>query len=240
MLLDHFHSPLADRRGWKGFHTQWATGLAADLNSRLPEGWWAETEVRFGIEVDVGVLEESGEWSGASTAAEVWLPPEPVLTVECALATHVAEVKVLNTSYSPSLVAAIELVSPANKDRPEQRDAFVSKCATILNQGAGLIVVDVVTERRANLHGALLEHISADAAAISSNLYATAYHSTRGDDETHSRVRIWYESLEVGRPLPVLPLFLRIGPMMPIDLDATYRRACRELRIPVPETVDQR
>ena len=62
------------------------------------------------------------------------------------------EVRVFDTSAGPRLVAAIELVSPGNKDRPEVRRAFAVKCASYLYHGIGLIVVDVVTERRANLH----------------------------------------------------------------------------------------
>ena len=50
------------------------------------------------------------------------------------------------------LAAAIELVSPSNRDRPEARRAFVAKCASYLQRGAGLVIVDVVTDRLANLH----------------------------------------------------------------------------------------
>jgi hypothetical protein len=53
-----------------------------------------------------------------------------------------------NTEAGPVLVGAIELVSPANKDRSTHRDAFVSKCETYLRQGIGLVIIDVVTEGR--------------------------------------------------------------------------------------------
>src|SRR5438105_15541063 len=39
------------------------------------------------------------------------------------------EVRVYDEQRGARLVAAIELVSPANKDRPEHRRAFVLKCA---------------------------------------------------------------------------------------------------------------
>jgi hypothetical protein len=35
-------------------------------------------------------------------------------------------------------VAAIEIVSPANKDRPEHRRKFVAKCAALLQQGVSV------------------------------------------------------------------------------------------------------
>jgi hypothetical protein len=42
---------------------------------------------------------------------------------------------------------------------------------------------------------------------------------------------IYQEALAVGRPLPTLPLWLRGNLCMPVDLDATYDRTCREQRI---------
>src|SRR5205085_725706 len=55
------------------------------------------------------------------------------------------EVQVFATTAGATLVAAIELVSPGNKDREEARRAFAAKCAGYLTRGVGLVVVDVVT-----------------------------------------------------------------------------------------------
>jgi len=38
------------------------------------------------------------------------------------------EIHILNSEAGPKLVAAIELVSPGNKDRPETRRAFATEC----------------------------------------------------------------------------------------------------------------
>jgi hypothetical protein len=130
-----------------------------------------------------------------------------------------------------SLAGAVELVSPANKDRPEHRDAFVSKCAAYVQQGHGLAVVDVVTERHASLHAALLNRLMTGAAPrVTADLYAVAYRPVRRNDE--SQFDTWEEELAVGRPLPTLPLWLPGGVSVPIDLEATYTRTCREQRIP--------
>ena len=59
-LQDHFRPPLSLRRHWHAFHNAWATYLAADLNQRLPEGYFAEANVQFGIEIDVATFEEAG------------------------------------------------------------------------------------------------------------------------------------------------------------------------------------
>ena len=68
----------------------------------------------------------------------------------------VVEVGIFSRSGGPQLAGAVELVSPANKDRPLHREAFMSKCATYLQAGVGLVIVDVVTERPADLHRELL------------------------------------------------------------------------------------
>jgi len=52
----------------------------------------------------------------------VWSPPQPTLIISF-------EVQVLRNFGGPQLRAAIELVSPANKDRPAARRVFAGKCA---------------------------------------------------------------------------------------------------------------
>ena len=58
-LQDHFGPPLGLRRHWHAFHNAWATYISSDLNARLPEGYFAEPNVQFGIEIDVAAFEEA-------------------------------------------------------------------------------------------------------------------------------------------------------------------------------------
>lgn len=64
--------------------------------------------------------------------------------------------QVFATSAGATLVGAIGLVSPGNKDRPEARRAFAAKCVSYLTRGIGLIVVDIVANRLANLHNEVI------------------------------------------------------------------------------------
>ena len=129
-----------------------------------------------------------------------------------------------------SLAGAIELVSPANKDRVAHREAFASKCETYLQQGVGLLIVDIVTDRHANLHDQLLKRLDDPAAvALDSALYAAWYHPVERDEE--DRLDVWQQVLEVGKRLPEMPLWLKGGVCLPVELDGTYERACRDLRI---------
>lgn len=221
-LRDHFRPPLSLRRHWHALHNGWATFLASDLNARLPEGYFAEPNVQFGIEIDVAAFEDEGGPAGGVG----WSPPPPAQTVALPILTDIAEVAVYHAEAGPVLAGAIELVSPANKDR----DAFVAKCRSYLQQGIGLLLVDVVTDRRANLHDELLARLDPGAAASGDDLYTAAYRTVERDGQP--RLDVWREALAVGGELPTMPLWLR-GPLcLPVDLGATYERACREQRIP--------
>ncbi len=97
----------------------------------------------------------------------------------------VFEVRVFTDEEGLRLVAAVELISPSNKDRPGKRHVFAVKCASYLHQGIGLIVVDIVTNRTSNLHRQLLELLGLappPVTASSPDLYAVAYR-TKPDGE---------------------------------------------------------
>lgn len=89
MLQDHFRPPLSTRRHWHAFHNAWATYIASDLNAKLPEGYFAEPNVQFGIEIDVAAFEESqqefaqetGVMQLSTEAQNRWIPPEATQTV---------------------------------------------------------------------------------------------------------------------------------------------------------------
>ncbi|HBL10427.1 MAG TPA: DUF4058 domain-containing protein [Cyanobacteria bacterium UBA11162] len=184
MLQDHFRPPLSTRRHWHAFHNAWATYIASDLNSKLPEGYFAEPNVQFGIEIDVAAFKESQpELINKTEVVQLpiqdqsrWIPPKPTQTLPFIPTLESVEVSIFDSETGPILKGAIELVSPANKDRTAHRTAFVSKCETYLRQGIGLIVVDIVTTRQANLHDELLARLSEEKASIVKfNLYAIAY-----------------------------------------------------------------
>jgi hypothetical protein len=238
ILRDHFRPPLGTQRHWHSFHSAWATAIAAGLNQRLPEGYFAEPNAQFGIEIDVATFEETGPIASsvpsplAGGLDSRWSAPAPVRTVPLVLLTDVVEVQVFTKEGGgPTLVGAVELVSPAKKDRAAHRDAFVSKCAAYLQQGVGLAIVDVVTERLANLHDELLARVGEPVASGLGGLYAVAYRPIERDGQP--RLDVWQELLAVSRPLPVLPLWLRGGLCLPLDLPTAYTRACQDVRLPL-------
>ena len=175
MLNDHFHSPLKDRRPWTGFHSMWATKLAVAISRRLPDGWFAAPTVHWDIEVDVATFEQSeAEKEKALLSAASVTIPEPTKTIDFSFTTDVIEIQVYREFGELTLVGAVEFVSPANKDRPENREAFVAKCDAYLREAVGLVVVDVVTSRHANLHNDLMQRFGGPAEE-EAHLYVSAY-----------------------------------------------------------------
>jgi hypothetical protein len=141
-------------------------------------------------------------------------------------------VHVFSSEAGPRLVAAIELISPGNKDRDETRRAFAIKCAAYLQRGIGLIIVDIVTSRHANLHDelmSLLGQASAFSFPTPAPLYATAYRPAHRQER--NEIDLWREPLALGQPLPTLPLAVRGLASLPIDLEATYMEARKRVRI---------
>lgn len=228
-LQDHFHPPLSLRRHWHSFHNSWATYLSAQINERLPPGYFAEANVQFAIEIDVATFEDSVASNGNGHVLAGWQPAAPVMTLPFVAATDIVEIRVFRESAGPTLAGAVELVSPANKDRAEHRDAFVAKCAGYLYEGIGLLVADVVSDRHANLHDEVLAQIAPGASKWGVDLYAVSYRTANADDKTS--LHLWLDELKVGRSLPTLPLWLRGGFCLPVDLDAAYLRTCQEQRL---------
>ncbi len=238
-LLDHFHAPLYPARRWESFHAVWAAAIVERLNGEvLPEGYFAETQVHVGsrVEVDVATFEQGArppsQANGpAPLVAEPWAPAAPALVIPTAFPDEI-EVQVYGSATGAHLVAAVELVSPGNKDRSEARRAFAAKCGAYLQVGIGLVVVDVVTERLANLHDELMrltEKPKECLLAADTGLYAVAYRPVRR--EAGDQIDCWPVPLAVGDNLPVVPLALRGGPTLPLDLETTYTQARARSRL---------
>src|SRR5262249_19307071 len=122
--------------------------------SLLPEGYFAEEHAQLGpmVEIDVATFTDPGpaaKRSGGTVTMppRAWAPPAPSMVVPAAF-PDAFEVLVFESEGGARLVAAIELVSPGNKDRDAHRRAFAVKCASNRARGIGLIVIDIVTSRR--------------------------------------------------------------------------------------------
>jgi hypothetical protein len=221
----------------------WPASIVRQLRTQLPPGYVAEPRVHLGtlMEIDVGALESdetprsassSGNGNGSVTTA-VWTGAPPVVAVETDPPDEYEyEVRIFDLERERQLVAAIEFVSPANKDRQESRDTFVAKCAALLRKGVAVSIVDLVTIRKFNLYAQLMELVGYPDPTMSADtppIYAASCRwVTRG---TRARLEAWSHTLVVGQPLPRLPLWLSDAQVVPLDLEPSYEQTCHDLWI---------
>lgn len=237
-LFDHFRPPLRRRRRWESFHSAWATYLAQQLNDELPRNFVAEVQVQLSVQVEADVAALEGdeddvpaEEPAGGILTAVWAPPRPTVDAGVDFADiDLFEVQVRREDDDLQVVAAVELVSPANKDRPTTRNIFAAKCASYLHQGVSALVVDVVTTRRANLHRVLFDLIGVRSTGPDlGNLYTASYRTiTR---RKRCRLEAWTEPLAVGEVLPTLPLWIAPDRAVPVNLEQSYLATCAALRL---------
>jgi Protein of unknown function (DUF4058) len=227
-LRDHFRPPLDNMRHWEGFHATWPVAIVSHLCRKLPHRYFAEPRIHSGTsaEIDVTIFEGEGDVE--------WAPPRTTLAVATNLpAQDVYEVLVYDERRRTRLVAAVEIVSPANKDRPEHRRAFASKCAGLLRERVSVVIVDVVTTRTQNLYAELLDLIGTSDPSLSPEaplLYTVACRFTKRNNEW--MLETWAQALDIGRPLPTVPLWLADNLAVPLDLHASYEESCSILNLP--------
>jgi len=236
-LLDHFHPPLWPTHSWESFHSRWATAIADALDRILPPRFFAEVQVHLGsrVEADVAEFEETASDSGngvagGSVAVQTWAPPATTRSVPAVFPDEF-EVQVIDNRDGVTLAGVIELVSPRNKDREEARRTFAAKCCAYLQRGIGLIVVDVVTNRQADLHHESMQLLGSagEGMLADSPLYAVAYRPARRDQANW--IDLWPTPLAIGATLPPLPLALRGAFYVPVELEATYTDARQRSRL---------
>lgn len=231
-LLDHFHNPDRRRLAWTTMSQTWAVALMGWLNRRLPrDEFRAEINLRLGrrIETDVAELEEPDRPAAGSRNGSVALlsdAPPAVLTLDASFPDEL-EVEIREEHDRARLVAVIELVSPSNKDRASEREAFMAKCVTYLKRGIGLVIVDVVTERHANLHNELMHAIGGENPQLMPDtpIYVSGYRPVHRRGTHANEIEVWPYAAVVGQPVPAVPLGLRGGPVVLLDLEGTYTAA---------------
>lgn len=240
-LRDHFRPPVTTRVSWEEIHAMWPARIVLQLRAVLPKGYVAGPRVHAGSQVEIDAaafeqddaprLQRSDDEGGVATA--VWAPPEPTVAIETEIPDYDEyEVRIYDAERGRQLVAAIELVSPGNKDRPEKRNAFVGQCAALLQKGVAVSIVDVVTPRQFNLYAELLQFLGQRDPTLGEpppHLYAVSCQWRPRDKRM--LLQTWSHALTLGQPLPTLPLWLTGTRAVPLDLEPSYEQACHDLWI---------
>lgn len=247
-LRDHFRPPLDKRHSWDEVHGGWPMVIVQSLARKLPARYIAAPQVHLGTfaQIDVSTFEDEDAGGGTivepgigngGAATAVWAPARPTMSVATDLpAQDEYEVRVYDTRHGRRLVAAVELVSPANKDRRDHCRAFVAKCIALLQKQVSVAIVDLVTMRGDNLYAELLDSIGQRDPALGTDppaIYAVACRATQRDIKPGAEWQFesWLSTLQVGEPLPTLPLWLAENFSVPLELEKTYEDTCKALRI---------
>lgn len=197
-LRDHFRPPVTKQRSWDSFHGMWPALIVQQLFELLPAGYVAAPTVQFGTnsEIDVSAFEQDDAVTyrtAANGGVATMSPPAPTLDADLSDQDEF-EVRIYDEEQGQRLVAAIEIVSPANKDRPAHRRSFVAKVAALLQKDVCVSVVDLITVRQANLYAELLELIERtdpQLGASPANLYSVTLRS-RKPPSPPSLLDLWY------------------------------------------------
>lgn len=244
-LRDHFRPPVSKNSSWEGFHGGWPMLMVLQLGNVLPKGFVAEPRVHLGTfyEIDVCTFEKEPDWeeppapsrsTDGGVATATWAPPAPSVVAELEFPEQFAyEVLIFDLERERRLVAAVEIVSPANKDRPDGRHLFVAKCANLLQKGVCVSIVDLVTIRHFNLYIELLTLLRTRDRKFEPDPPST-YAATCRNHSVNGKTRLetWSSPLVIGQPLPsALPIWLTETLAVSLDLEASYEAACRGLRI---------
>lgn len=240
-LRDHFRPPSDNVASWEEFHGGWPMVIVQQLKKKLPAGYVAAPRVHAGSQVEIGVAAYEkdslpsfdGNLGEGGVATAVWAPAAPTVAVETELPDYDEyEVRIYDARRKRRLVAAIEIVSPANKGRPEHRNAFIAKCHALLQQGVAVSIVDLVTVRQFNLYAEMMAFIGHSDPTLGQNpspLYAASCRWVRKGER--AILETWSHVLSVGQPLPIIPLWLSNVRVVPLDLEQSYEQACDDLSI---------
>jgi hypothetical protein len=218
-----------DDRGWDSVHQLWINALLFWLQDRLPVGYRAY----LGSAPGLTIATESGR---PDLAVRAWQPvqqgssdelavPEPDFQAVGLL--HPDPPAAVHVFRGGQLVAAIEVVSPRNKDRPSARDFYRNRFLGYLWSGVHLMLVDV---HRQPLGLSFVEAIAAEMQCqlpVGLPPHVVSFNVGGVTPEGGQFLDGWYRPLAVGEGLPTLPLALSHESSLSIDLEETYSEAAR-------------
>jgi len=205
-------------------------------NGLLPEGYYALPEQHAGAAIaDVLTLHISPQEGQPTTSprekggtAIADAPPRVRRrqTVEPNLLARRRSVAIRHVS-GHRLVALLEILSPANKDRASHVANFAAKAVEALDMGVNLLIVDLFppgAHDAYGIHGVIVQRLEQSDAPYDlpadEPLTLAAY--AAGES-----IEVYLEHLAVGAALPEMPLFLRPDRYVNAPLESTYQAAYR-------------
>lgn len=221
-----------DDRGFDSLHLVWQAQLLDWVQPRLPEGYRAYLGSVPALTIDIpngrpdlGVR----NWTAPAPPAGGSAPAGGVAPDTEAVATFTLDPqRALHIDLHGQLVAAVEIVSPRNKDRPDARERYLGRYLGYVRQGVHLLLIDVLPRPA--------EFSFADALAANLGFeqppcptpFAVSYRVGEPVPDG-TLLAVWRRPAGIGQVLPVIPLALTADLSVPIDLEHTYAEAARRV-----------
>jgi hypothetical protein len=186
------------------FHNCWIAQLVREFNGGLlPDGYYALSE----------------QFSAGP------IPDELTFDLPDPNAVYRARRRTLTIRHTSGhrIVAFLEIVSPANKDRTASVEQFVNKMDSALMQGIHAMVVDLFRPGRSDprgVHGAIWARYGTEEYLVPADqpLTLASYRAA-------VPVEAYIEHLSCGQALPEMPLFLDLDTYISVPLELTYQAA---------------
>ena len=209
-LRDHFHFAMLGIASWEEVHGGWPMVIVQHLFGLLPKGYVAAPRVHLGpeMEVDVAAYERSTD-----------------------LRSEVVD-HGNGQGGAATAVAAPPLPTLEIEGSLPDQDEYEVRVYDATQNRQLVAAIEIVSPGNFNLYMELLDALGRSDPVFSpkpSSIYAVTCRgrSVRG----RWRVESWEHVLEIGSPLPTLPLWLTESMYVPLELETTYENTCCGLRI---------
>jgi Protein of unknown function (DUF4058) len=219
-----------DDRVWNSLRIVWQAQLLDWIQHRLPAGYRAYLGSVPALTIDVpnGRPDLSvRQWDSPPAPAGAGpVLPEP--DTEAVAVFELDPQTAVHIDLHGRLVAAIELVSPRNKDRPDARERYLSRYLGYIRQGVHLMLLDILPRPAGfSFADALAANLRFEQPPCPAP-FAVSYRVGEPVPEG-TLLGVWCRPLRVGDPLPALPLALTVRESILIDLEHTCREAARRV-----------
>ena len=228
------------------FHTAWITHLSETLNGGLlPSGYYALPEQHAGSRIaDVLTLhsplvETSGSPRDEGGLAVADAPPKTQRRLTASAASRsLRRTLAIRHVSGHHVIALLEVVSPANKDRLAHVAEFVDKAEAALLHDVHVLVVDLLPPGRhdpCGIHGAIWERFDDEPYEVPADQPLTLASYTAGLQPV-----AYVEHQAVGSDLIDMPLFLNPDRYINVPMELTYQAAFRGLPSFLRHSLNQR
>lgn len=222
------------------FHQGWTVGICNELNAcRLPSGYFAMIEQKATpakpdiISVEVQLL--PGATPGGLRVDEV--PPKARIVCRTEIDGYAKKAN-RTTIRDPegALVAAVEILSPGNKESWHAIDSFARKAIEFLDAGVHLLIVDLFPPSRRDpqgIHKVIWDRLRDEPFTLPPDKPLTVAAYAAGTETV-----AYVEPVAVGDPLPDMPIFLTADRYVPCPLEAAYQTAWEQFPGPLKEPLE--